>query len=99
MAFPLIVLDTTPLGLAVGPPHAPLTVECLAWLRALESSEMLVAVPEVADYEVRREMIRNRAEAGLRRLDDLHQRLLYLPITTPAMRQAAELWALLRRQG
>lgn len=58
-----------------------------------------VIVPEIADYEVRRELLRANKTAGLARLDELGRRLEYLPITTAAMRQAAEFWAEARRQG
>ena len=60
---------------------------------------MRVIVPEVADYEVRRELIRLDKPAGLTRLDELPATLEYLPITTAAMRRAAELWAHARRAG
>jgi hypothetical protein len=54
-----------------------------------------VVVPEVADYEVRRELTRTNALGSLHRLDDLVATggLSYLPVTTGAWRQAALLWA------
>ena len=58
-----------------------------------------MAVPEIADYEVRRELLRLRANAALRRLDLLGERLVYVPLTTAAIRRAAELWAQMRQQG
>ncbi len=58
-----------------------------------------VVVPEIADYEVRRELIRNNATAGLGRLDKLGRALDYAAITTAVMRKAAELWALAHRAG
>ncbi|MEX2261699.1 MAG: hypothetical protein WD696_07095 [Bryobacteraceae bacterium] len=45
-------------------------------------------IPEIADYEVRRELLRAGKEKGLGRLDAL-------PITTPVMLKAAEFWATL----
>ena len=56
-------------------------------------------VPEIADYEVRRELIRAGKRAGLERLDALIKQLEYLAITTPAMRVAAEYWAQARQRG
>ncbi len=56
------------------------------------------AVPEIADYEVRRELLRLEAASSLARLDALGQSG-YEPITTPIMQRAAELWASLRRRG
>ena len=56
-------------------------------------------VPEIADYEIRRELLRARKTAGIRRLDNLISQTDYLAITTTAMRQAAEYWAEARQQG
>ena len=56
-------------------------------------------IPEIADYEVRRELLRANKVKGVRRLDELTNILEYLPITTTAMRQAAILWAQARQQG
>lgn len=53
----------------------------------------------MADYEVRRELIRRGARAGLTRLDQLLLDSMYDPITTLIMRRAAEFWADLRRRG
>jgi hypothetical protein len=48
-------------------------------------------IPEIADCEVRRELMRIGAGASLRRLDDLVTTggLIYVPITTAEWRQAA----------
>lgn len=56
-------------------------------------------VPEIADYEVRRELIRAHRTAGVARLDALIARIGYLAITTSAMRQAATFWAEARQRG
>ncbi|PZO46443.1 MAG: nuclease [Phormidesmis priestleyi] len=56
-------------------------------------------IPEIADYEVRRELLRACKIEGLARLDDLINLLEYLPLTTVAMRQAAKFWAQARQQG
>ncbi len=56
-------------------------------------------VPEIADYEIRRELIRAGKLAGIRKLDALKTAIAYLPITTEAMLKAAELWARARQQG
>jgi hypothetical protein len=45
-----------------------------------------VVVPEIADYEVRRELLRAGKSKGVAQLDALSQLLEYLPITTAAMR-------------
>jgi predicted nucleic acid-binding protein len=56
-------------------------------------------VPEIADYEIRRELLRANKTPGITRLDGLIQTVEYLPITTVAMRQAAQFWAQARQQG
>jgi predicted nucleic acid-binding protein len=48
---------------------------------------------------LRRELIRLNRGSSLAALDQLGQQLEYLPITTAAMRRAAELWATARRGG
>lgn len=56
-------------------------------------------IPEIADYELRRELLRANKTKGIARLDELVRFLEYLPITTAAMRQAAKFWAQARQQG
>jgi predicted nucleic acid-binding protein len=94
----LIFLDSGPLGLACAPPAKPLAQQCQAWLTALRASGARVIVPEIADFEVRRELLRIGGAASLRRLD-LLGRVAYDPITTAAIRHAAVFWAFLRRKG
>ncbi len=58
--------------------------------------------PEIAHYEVRRELIRIRAVGSLRRLDyalDPNSGLDHLVVTTDAIIKAAEFWAFLRQSG
>jgi predicted nucleic acid-binding protein len=94
-----VVLDTTPLGILCHPRNPPPVVACRDWLAALEAAGRRVVLPEIADYEVRRELTRRNSRSGLRILDSLGRRLDYRPLTTPAMRRAAELWAQARRTG
>jgi hypothetical protein len=96
----IVMLDAGPLGLASKRPGSkPIVDQCLAWLRTLDAGGALVVAPEIADYEVRRELIRAGITAGITRLDALETGLIYDPITTPAMRRAAELWAFVRQAG
>jgi predicted nucleic acid-binding protein len=75
------------------------SAECQRWLLTVVDAGHRVRVPEIADYEVRRELLRLGRIRSLARLDQLGDALGYLPITTPAMRKAAENWAELRRAG
>jgi hypothetical protein len=56
-------------------------------------------VPEIADYEVRRELLRADKSRGLARLDAMKGLLAYAPITTPVMVRTAGFWASARKQG
>ena len=56
-------------------------------------------MPEIADYEVRRELLHANKVSGLTRLDALARLLEYLPLTTMAIRQAAVFRAQARQQG
>lgn len=95
----VVVLDAGPLGLATNPRRSTQSEACATWLQSLVLAEVRVIIPEVADYEVRRELLRARKTAGIERLDALADLLEYLPITTRAMRKAAEFWAMARQQG
>lgn len=91
----LIVLDAGPLGALSHPLPQPID----GWLeRQLRAGEQVV-VPEIADYEVRRELRRAGKVEGLRLLGLMAHHLGYEPITTQAMRLAADLWAEARRWG
>jgi hypothetical protein len=94
-----VVLDSTPLGLASTRRGHSQGDRCRVWLDALRLSGVRVVVPEVVDYEVRRELLQVNALGGLLRLDALAVGLVYDPITTAVMRQAAAFWADVRRRG
>jgi len=95
----LLVLDTGVVGLLSHPAASEQRDDCRAWLLRRVGDGARVVVPEIADYEVRRELIRAGKVRGLRRLDDLQRQLPYLSISTKAMRLAAQLWADARRMG
>jgi predicted nucleic acid-binding protein len=56
-------------------------------------------VPEIADYQLRRELIRAGLTRSIDRLNRLESLLGYKPITTRTMRRATELWAQARNLG
>ncbi|WP_404785895.1 nuclease [Altericista sp. CCNU0014] len=95
----VILLDTGPLGLVTNPKLSAQSIACAQWLQTHITSGNRAIIPEIADYEVRRELLRANKAKGIARLDDLAKILEYLPITTIAMRQAAQLWAQARQQG
>jgi hypothetical protein len=67
----IIVLDAGPLGLAGKAPGNPDGDRCRAWLQALDAAQVRAVAPEIADYEVRRELLRRGATTGIIRLDRL----------------------------
>jgi len=79
--------------------HPQKNPEIKAWLQNMIRFKASVLIPEIADYEVRRELIRANKKKGLERLDILKMLIGYIPITTEAMLKAAELWAQARKQG
>lgn len=95
----VVVLDSGPLGLIVHPGGPPVVNACRQWFNGLLQQGRRIVLPEIADYELRRELLRTGRMSSLRRLDGFAMTLEYLPLTTEAMRQAADFWALARQQG
>ena len=87
----LVVLDTGPLGLISHPRSRPRNDQCRQWVNDLATAGVHIFVPEIADYEVRRELLRVGATAGLRRLDQVKATLDYAALTTAVILRAAEL--------
>ncbi|WP_245587463.1 hypothetical protein [Cylindrospermum stagnale] len=98
MRYNSTILDAGPIGLITNPKRSAESLACAQWLQILVSSGSRVIIPEIADYEVRRELLRANKLKGIARLDELTNLLEYLPITTAAMRQAALFWAQARQQ-
>lgn len=94
-----VVLDTGPLGLLANPRSTAASLDCKQWVESILRFKVAVFVPEIADYEVRRELLRARRRKAIHRLEQLTHEFFYLPITTTVMRRAAELWAQARHHG
>lgn len=95
----LVLLDTGPLGMVTHPRASPINDQCNHWLETLLLKGTQIVVPEIADYELRRELVRAKKLSGLKRLDDLKNRIGYIPLTTQTMLQAVEFWAYARNIG
>ncbi len=95
----IVVLDAGPLSLVTHPKGGPDAEAAKEWLRSLREAGVDVRVPEIADYELRRELTRAGKTRSIGRLDRLAETPAYLPLTTEAMRLAAEYWAQVRRAG
>ncbi len=91
-----VMLDTGPLGRIAHPKPNP---EIIAWLSQLLGANVTVMIPEIADYEVRRNLLLSGLAKSVVRLDQLKQVLTYRPLNTANMLKAAELWADARKRG
>jgi predicted nucleic acid-binding protein len=91
-----VLLDSGPLGMVSHPRPNP---DITHWLKELLAAGVTAVIPEIADYEVRRELLRANRLKGVRRLDDLKATVGYAPISTRVMLKAAEFWAQARNQG
>ena len=96
---PAVVLDAGPIGLLTNPHPHPVPTAIRQWLVDLEFAGRRVVLPEISDYEIRREYLRARMRKSLRLLDRLARQIEYAPITTAIMRRAADLWAQARQTG
>jgi predicted nucleic acid-binding protein len=95
----IILLDTGPLGAVTNPNANPQNQACVRWLLSHSRAGHEIVIPEIADYELRRELLRANKEKGLERLDEFIASFAYLPITTVSMRNAAACWAKARQMG
>lgn len=95
----LLVLDSGPLGVLSNPVANRLTQQVQEWVEARRHVGDRLAIPEIADYEVRRELLRAGKTSSVTRLDNLCASYDYLPLTTPVMHAAAMLWADARNAG
>ncbi len=94
----LILLDTGVLGFVTNP-KASVNDPVLDWLERLLNNGHSPIVPEIADYELRRELTRTKSRRAINHLDRLGFEFRYLPIDTAAMRRAAAFWAAARNEG
>jgi predicted nucleic acid-binding protein len=99
----VIILDSGPVWpLTITQPH-PIASASRKWLNDLLSAGHRVILPEIIDYEVRRELLRRSASRRFSELDHLidpHAALCeYLVITIAIMQRAAALWAFARQTG
>jgi len=96
-----IVLDTTPLGLLTQKKGITEADTCRAWAAGLTQFGCRFFVPEIADYELRREFVRQGNLGAVTRRDVFNAGVngAYLPLTTAEVQRAAALWARVRNQG
>jgi predicted nucleic acid-binding protein len=95
----VILLDAGPLGLISHPAGGEDARLCKDWFEAELRAGNSICIPAIADYEVRRELVRAERRKSLQKLDELIQQLAYIPLLGDTIRTAAELWADARRKG
>ena len=75
----VVVLDTSPLSrLTERPGKSQEVIDCHTWFEGLQRAGFPVCLPEIADYELRRELLRAGQRASITRLDELQQRTTLL---------------------
>lgn len=79
----ILLLDSGPLGMVTTPKaKSPIYQECKVWFNSLEEKGYTIILPEIADYEVRRELIRANKVVGIQRLDELKAVLIWREFLT-----------------
>lgn len=98
----VIVLDTGPAG-KIAHPNVDDRVQ--QWLAERIAAGDQIALPEIVDYELRRNFLlevrrgKTSFNKSLQRLDELRDTLLFLPLNSGTMLKAAEIWADARIRG
>jgi predicted nucleic acid-binding protein len=94
-----IVLDATPLGLLCYPNPRGEALRCSVWAQAIRNGSGVLFVPEIVDYEVRRELIRAGRVRSVHMLDKFLRDNLTIRLTGDQLLHAAQLWAQVRQAG
>jgi len=104
----VVYLDTGPLGLVCHPQpvkdQEPSDFQF--WVKKALVKRIRIIIPAVADYELRRELIRNGSTDSITKLDLIESGgytdfpgIIYLPLSDAAIKRAAEMWADARNKG
>ena len=99
MSMPLLLaLDSGPLG-QLAHPDKSRNPDLHRWFANQIQAGAIFLIPEITDFEVRRNLILESRAQSLLNLDILAKTAVYLPITTDDMRLAAHYWARARKTG
>ena len=91
-----ILLDSGPLSQITHPRVNP---HIRQWLTFIKTQRWIVQIPEICDYEVRRELLLHDFDKSIDRLNQFRQRKQLLAITSETLLTAAEIWAWIRAKG
>lgn len=98
--MPIVVLDSHPLSLISHPGNTEESLRCSKKIQSFVNNRILVVVPEIIDYELRRKLIHSKRDKSIEILNKLGDKgLVYAPITTEIMQKAADLWGWARSTG
>lgn len=95
----IIVLDSGPLGALANSQATPTSQAAHQWMIDRLAGGDIVVIPDIADYEVRRELVRARLHLSVRQLNTLQNILHTIPISSEQLHEAADLWAKARNLG
>lgn len=99
-----LVMDTGVLGELCHPRYARSRIRLFAE-KIRRTEDIVIFLPEIADYELRRELLRyamknnQGTSRSLQRIDKLSELFDYLHLDTPTLREGARLWAKVRNAG
>ena len=94
-----VFLDSSPLSLLCNPKINPVTTAINDCVAALMTAGHGIYLPELTNFELRRELSRAGKTRSITLPNALQSRFLYLPVNTIALLRAANLWTGARNQG
>ena len=92
------LLDTGILG-RITHPKGKGNKSVVEWFRTMLLRQEEIRIPEICDYELRRELLHNGFMRSIQLLDAYCSAVGLLPINSSVMKKAAQLWADSRKQG
>jgi hypothetical protein len=100
----IVFLDSGVIGLLSNPNKRDRAIACEDWLYGLFAKGVYVVSSDICDYEVRRNLVLEsmRSEKRLQpltSLDELHDFIDFLPVTSKILISASDVWAKSRLQG
>jgi predicted nucleic acid-binding protein len=96
-----VYLDSGPLGKLSNLAATAHSESVRQWAESLLQAGVQIIIPEICDYEVRRELLRSGHVASVRRLNHLKSTsgFRFAPVSSEVFLRAADLWAETRRTG
>ncbi|MGL5132214.1 MAG: hypothetical protein ACRC78_06775, partial [Planktothrix sp.] len=92
----VILLDSAPVGLITNPKAMPLAVQCQQWFLSFSQRGYQVILPEIIDYEIRRELLKANKLSGIRKLEELKSEIIYwlnsMNFYTVILKKSTDYW-------